>query len=110
MLAAAARIGRGVGLPMTVDAEAGYGMEPAELVAALSGDGGARAATSRTPITPPAPCATRLEHAAVAGRVRKAARDQDYGLVINARIDVFLSAVISGSEPDPGRIGVVRPS
>src|SRR3954454_22087169 len=35
MLAAAARIVRGVDVPVTVDAEAGYGMEPAELVAAL---------------------------------------------------------------------------
>src|SRR6476646_2165856 len=35
MLAAAARIARGVDVPVTVDAEAGYGLEPAELVAAL---------------------------------------------------------------------------
>src|SRR5262245_32911109 len=35
MLAAAARIARGVDVPVTVDAEAGYGMSPAELVAAL---------------------------------------------------------------------------
>src|SRR5215212_5110539 len=35
MLAAAARIARAVEVPVTVDAEAGYGMEPAELVAAL---------------------------------------------------------------------------
>src|SRR5256885_3234668 len=35
MLAAAARIARGVDVPVTVDAEAGYGMDPAELVAAL---------------------------------------------------------------------------
>src|SRR5215468_11976089 len=35
MLAASARIARGVDAPVTVDAEAGYGMEPAELVAAL---------------------------------------------------------------------------
>src|SRR5213595_1997346 len=35
MLAAAARIARGVEVPVTVDAEAGYGMEPADLVAAL---------------------------------------------------------------------------
>src|SRR3954467_4494339 len=34
-LAAAARIARGVEVPVTVDAEAGYGMEPAGLVAAL---------------------------------------------------------------------------
>src|SRR6478672_5988834 len=35
MLAAAARIARAVDVPVTVDAEAGYGMEPAELAAAL---------------------------------------------------------------------------
>src|SRR5436305_11023505 len=35
MLAAAARIAKGVDVPVTVDAEAGYGMEPVELVAAL---------------------------------------------------------------------------
>src|SRR3954468_8341864 len=34
MLAAAARIARGVDVPATVDAEGGYGMEPAALVAA----------------------------------------------------------------------------
>src|ERR687892_2754954 len=41
MLAAAARIVRGVEVPVTVDAEAGYGMEPAELVAALRNAGAA---------------------------------------------------------------------
>src|SRR3954467_6725380 len=35
MFAAAARIARGVEVPVTVDAEAGYGMEPADLVSAL---------------------------------------------------------------------------
>src|SRR4051812_20587921 len=35
MLAAAGRIADAVEVPVTVDAEAGYGMEPAELVAAL---------------------------------------------------------------------------
>src|SRR5689334_9085900 len=35
MLAAAGRIARGVDVPVTVDAEGGYGMEPAELVRAL---------------------------------------------------------------------------
>src|SRR5690242_21234174 len=36
MLAAAARIVKGVDVPVTVDAEAGYGTEPAELVATLA--------------------------------------------------------------------------
>src|SRR6267143_2116523 len=41
MLAAAARIARGVDVPVTVDAEAGYGMDPTELVAALGVAGAA---------------------------------------------------------------------
>jgi 2-methylisocitrate lyase-like PEP mutase family enzyme len=41
MLAVAARISRSVDVPMTVDAEAGYGMEPADLVAALKSVGAA---------------------------------------------------------------------
>src|SRR5262245_61150949 len=41
MLAAAARIARGVDVPVTVDAEGGYGMEPAELVDALLSAGAA---------------------------------------------------------------------
>src|SRR3954454_12188544 len=41
MLAADARIARGVDVAVTVDAEAGYGIEPAELVAALRSMGAA---------------------------------------------------------------------
>ena len=41
MLAAAARIARSVDVPVTVDAEAGYGMTAAELAAGLSGMGAA---------------------------------------------------------------------
>src|SRR5919201_1756286 len=49
MLAAAARIARGVEVPVTVDAEAGYGMEPAELVAALRSVGGRLPARDQRP-------------------------------------------------------------
>src|SRR4029078_11089538 len=41
MFAAAARIARSVEVPVTVDAEAGYGMQPAELDAELHGAGAA---------------------------------------------------------------------
>src|SRR5206468_1770067 len=41
MLAAAARIARGVEVPVTVDAKAGYGMQPGQLVAALRSMGAA---------------------------------------------------------------------
>jgi 2-methylisocitrate lyase-like PEP mutase family enzyme len=103
MLDAAARIGRAVTIPMTVDAEAGYGMEPAELVASLKRIGAAgcnledsdyAAGGLRDP----------AEQADWLGRVREAARNEDYGLVINARIDVFLSALMSGSEAGQGEL------
>jgi 2-methylisocitrate lyase-like PEP mutase family enzyme len=97
MLAAAGRIARAVEVPVTVDAEAGYGMEPAHLVAALKKIGASgcnledtdhAAGELRDPV----------EHAAWLRAVRKAASDQSYPLVINARIDVFLSAFLSGSD------------
>jgi 2-methylisocitrate lyase-like PEP mutase family enzyme len=97
MLAAAGRIAGAVEVPVTVDAEAGYGMEPADLVAALKTMGAAgcnledtnhAAGELRDPV----------EQAAWLRAVREAASEQSYALVINARIDVFLSALASGSE------------
>jgi 2-methylisocitrate lyase-like PEP mutase family enzyme len=90
MLAAAARICRGVDVPVTVDAEAGYGMEPAELVAALRDIGAAGCNLEDTnrateELRDPA------EHASWLRAVRAAARDESYGLFLNARIDVFVS-------------------
>src|SRR5436189_4579937 len=86
MLAAAARIARGVDVPVTVDAEAGYGMDPAEVVAALRSAGAAGcnledsdyAAGSLRDVD---------RHAEWLTAVRHAASDQDYPLVINARVD-----------------------
>jgi 2-methylisocitrate lyase-like PEP mutase family enzyme len=97
MLAAAARIGRNVDIPMTVDAESGYGMEPAELVAALKSMGAAGCNLEDTNhltggLRDPA------QHAGWLRAVREAASAEHYGLVINARIDVFLSAAVSGSD------------
>jgi 2-methylisocitrate lyase-like PEP mutase family enzyme len=98
MLAAAARIARGVDVPVTVDAEAGYGMEPADLVAALRGMGAAgcnledsdyAAGSLRDPD----------RHAAWLGAVRQAASGDGYPLVINARIDVFLHPFLAGAGP-----------
>jgi len=96
MLAAAARIGRGVEVPVTVDAEAGYGMQPAELVAALHDAGAAGCNLEDTDhaagtLRDPAQQADWLRG------VREAAAAQGYGLVVNARIDVFLPDVLAGS-------------
>jgi 2-methylisocitrate lyase-like PEP mutase family enzyme len=98
MLAAAARIARGVDVPVTVDAEAGYGMEPADLVAALKTMGAAgcnledsdyAAGSLRDP----------AQRAKWLTAVREAASKDGYPLVINARVDVFLSGFLAGAGP-----------
>jgi 2-methylisocitrate lyase-like PEP mutase family enzyme len=98
MLAAAARIAGGVEVPVTVDVEAGYGMAPSELVAALRRMGAAgcnvedsdyAAGTLRDPD----------EHAEWLSAVREAAAADGYELVINARIDVFLHPLLADAGP-----------
>ena len=98
MLAAATRIARGVEVPVTVDAEAGYGMEPAELVAALHGAG---AAGCNLEDTDHAAGSLRdpARHAEWLGAVRQAAADAGYPLVINARVDVFVGPFFAGAGP-----------
>ena len=97
MLAAAARIARSVDVPVTVDAEAGYGLEPAELVAALRN---ADAAGCNLEETDHANATVRdaAEQAAWLRRVREAATAAEVPLVINARIDVFLAG--DGAQSD----------
>ena len=101
MLAAAARISRGVDVPVTVDAEAGYGMEPEALVAALRSAGAAGCNLEDTEYWPGVPhdhAAGTLRdltrHAEWLRSVRQAAEEQGYPLVINARVDNFLSPFI----------------
>lgn len=97
MLAAAARISGAVDVPVTIDAEAGYGMEPADLVAALR-DAGAAGCNLEDTDHATETLRDPYEHADWLRAVREAASGQGYGLVINARIDSFLAAVISGSD------------
>ncbi len=97
MLDAAARICSGVDVPVTVDAEAGYGMPAADLVAALREMGAAGCNLEDTDhatrsLRDPGDNAARLR------AVREAAAEQNYPVVINARIDVFLPGVLSGSD------------
>jgi 2-methylisocitrate lyase-like PEP mutase family enzyme len=98
MLAAAARIARAVEVPVTVDAEAGYGTEPAELVAALRNAG---AAGCNLEDTDHADESLRDpdRHAEWLRAVREAASEDGYPLVINARIDVFLGPLLAGAGP-----------
>jgi 2-methylisocitrate lyase-like PEP mutase family enzyme len=98
MLAAAARIVRGVEVPVTVDAEAGYGMAPIELVAALRTVG---AAGCNLEDTDHATGSLRDldRHADWLRAVRQAASEDGYRLVINARVDVFLGPFSAGAAP-----------
>jgi 2-methylisocitrate lyase-like PEP mutase family enzyme len=98
MLDAAARIARGVDVPVTVDAEAGYGVEPAALVDALQSVGAAgcnledsdyASGSLRDPTW----------QAEWLAAVRRAAADDGYPLVINARVDVFLAGFLAGAGP-----------
>jgi 2-methylisocitrate lyase-like PEP mutase family enzyme len=98
MLAAATRIARGVEVPVTVDAEAGYGMAPAELVAALRSAGAAGCNLEDTDHTTGS-LRDPDRHAEWLSEVRRAASADGYGLVINARVDVFLGAFLAGAGP-----------
>ena len=90
MFAAAARISRSVEVPVTIDAEAGYGLASADLVAALAAAG---AAGCNLEDTNHATGSLRdaERHASWLRSVREAATATGYGLVVNARIDVFLT-------------------
>ena len=90
MLGAAARIARSVEVPVTVDAEAGYGMAPGDLVEALFRAGAAGCNLEDTDHTT-GRLADPGRHAEWLGAVRAAASQRGFGLVINARIDVFLA-------------------
>jgi 2-methylisocitrate lyase-like PEP mutase family enzyme len=99
MLAAAGRIAQGVDVPVTVDAEAGYGETPGELASALRNVGAAGCNVEDT------------DHAAGSLRdldrqadwlreLRRAASEDGYRLVINARIDVFVGPFLAGGGPE----------
>jgi 2-methylisocitrate lyase-like PEP mutase family enzyme len=96
MLAAAARIARGVDVPVTVDAEAGYGTAPPDLASALRRAG---AAGCNLEDTNHAVGSLRDpdRHAEWLRAVRQAASDDGYRLVINARVDVFLGPFLAGA-------------
>jgi 2-methylisocitrate lyase-like PEP mutase family enzyme len=97
MLAAAARIATGVDVPVTVDAEAGYRMEPPDLVLRLKEMGAAGCNLEDTNHAS-GELRDAAEQADWLTAVRAAASAEGYGLVINARIDVFIAGFVSGAE------------
>jgi 2-methylisocitrate lyase-like PEP mutase family enzyme len=87
MLAAAARIARAVDVPVTVDFERGYGLEPAELAAALLELGAAGCNLEDTDHATGAQVEPAAQAELIAA-VRAAAPE----LVLNARVDTFILA------------------
>jgi len=100
MFAAAGRIARAVPVPVTVDAEAGYGMRPRELVDRLL-DIGAVGCNLEDTDHRGAGLAEAGAQADWLASVRSAADDAEVPIVINARVDVFLPA---GGIPEPDRV------
>jgi 2-methylisocitrate lyase-like PEP mutase family enzyme len=97
MLAAAGRIARSVAVPVTVDAEAGYGMEPAEFVAALQ-DVGAAGCNLEDTDWPSGGLRDPDRQAEWLAAVRESALRIDYPLVINARVDVFFHPFLADED------------
>ncbi len=94
MFAAAARIASNVEVPVTVDAEAGYGMAPAQLVAALRA-AGAAGCNLEDSDWPAGALRDPDGHAEWLRAVREAAAADDYPLVINARVDSFFGPYLA---------------
>lgn len=97
MLAAAGRVVRAATVPVTVDAEAGYGLRAAELVERLLAVGAAGCNLEDTYAGELAEPAAQAEYLAA---VRDAAGD---ALVINARVDTFIRQA-----PDPVEAAIER--
>ncbi|TQN33220.1 2-methylisocitrate lyase-like PEP mutase family enzyme [Haloactinospora alba] len=95
MLAAAGRVTAAVEVPVTVDAEAGYGLAPHELVARLDAIGAAGCNLEDTDHRTGGLTDADTQARYLTG-VRAAAREAGVDLVLNARVDVFLTGTDTG--------------
>jgi 2-methylisocitrate lyase-like PEP mutase family enzyme len=100
MFAAAGRIARAVSVPVTVDAEAGYGMQPEEFVGRLLEIGAVGCNLEDTDHRAGG-LVEAGEQATWLAAVRSAADDAGVPIVLNARVDTFLPA---GRIPDANRV------
>ena len=90
MFAAAGRVARAVSVPVTVDAEAGYGMEPRELVDRLLEIGAVGCNLEDTDHRAGGGLVEADAQARWLAAVRSAADDAGVPIVVNARVDAFL--------------------
>jgi len=90
MLAAAARIVRAVSVPVTVDFEAGYGLQASEIVARLIDAGAAGFNFEDSDHAAGSGLLAAEAHAERIAAIKHAARAVGVDLVLNARVDVFI--------------------
>lgn len=100
MFAAAGRVARAVSVPVTVDAEAGYGMQPRELVDRLLEIGAVGCNLEDTDHRAGG-LVEAAAHAQWLAEIRSAADDAGVPIVINARVDTFLP---DRGVPEPDRV------
>ena len=100
MFAAAGRVARAVDLPVTVDAEAGYGLSPRELVDQLLEIGAVGCNLEDTDHRAGG-LVDAGAHAQRLAAIRSAAHDAGVPIVINARTDTFLPP---SGVPEPDRV------
>ncbi|CAB4936805.1 unannotated protein [freshwater metagenome] len=81
-----------VDVPVSVDLEAGYGADPADLIAGLIEAGGAGLNLEDTVHSEGGRLRTTEEHAAYIGGLRAAADDAGVPIVVNGRTDLFAHA------------------
>jgi 2-methylisocitrate lyase-like PEP mutase family enzyme len=92
VIAAVRPIVAAVDVPVSVDLEAGYGQEPADIVAGLIGAGVAGLNIEDTVHSDGGRVRSTQEHAAFVGGLRAAADDAGVPLWVNGRTDLFLHA------------------
>ena len=95
MLGAVARIAAVVDVPVTADLEAGYGLEPGELVSGLLGAGAVGLNFEDTDHETGALTGAEGQAERLAA-IKQAGRDAGVDVVLNARVDAFLR----GGEPE----------
>jgi 2-methylisocitrate lyase-like PEP mutase family enzyme len=98
MLSAAARIAGSVSVPVTVDFEAGYGLEPREIVERLIAAGAAGFNFEDTDHRSDAPMVDAAAQAERIAALRAASRAAGVDLVLNARVDVFIHRLGTAEE------------
>lgn len=107
MFAAARRITGAVDVPVTVDAEAGYGLDPPELVDRLIA-AGAAGCNIEDSVHPAGGLAAAGDQAERLAAMRAAARAAGVDIVINARVDVYISRALPDASADERLAEAVR--